>query len=74
VDLVTNLHYFEERYGAILAHHDEQRDSIASVRGTPFRRVEELYYNYVHSQNIEVHSMLHRIAAMPEVAQQPADE
>ena len=74
VDLDTNLHYFERRYDAILAQHDEQRDSITSVRGTPFRRVEELYYNYIGLQNIDVHSMLHRIAAMPEAAQQPADE
>jgi hypothetical protein len=74
VDLVVNLHYFEKRYGAILAQHNEQRDSMASVRGTRFRRVEDLYYNYIRSQNTEVHSMLHHIAAMPEVSKQSADE
>jgi hypothetical protein len=61
VDLVTNLHYFEGRYDAILAQHDEQRDSLASVRGTKFRRIEELYYDYINIQNTEVRSMLNRI-------------
>jgi len=74
VDLVTNLHYFESRYGAILAQHNEQRDSMASVRGTRFRRVEGLYCDYINSQTAEVQSMLHRIAVMPEVPNQPADE
>jgi hypothetical protein len=74
VDLVVNLHYFAERYGTILAQRDEQRDSMASVRGTRFRRVEGLYYDYIHSQNTEVHSMLNRIAAMPETSSQPAEE
>jgi hypothetical protein len=39
VDLNTNLHYFARRYDAILAQHDEQRDFMASVRGTQFHRV-----------------------------------
>jgi len=68
VDLNTNLHYFERRYDAILAQHDEQREAIASVRGTPFRRVESLYYDYVHSQSAEVQSMLNRIAAMSDIS------
>ena len=74
VDLIVNLHYFEERYDAILGQHDEQRDSLASVRGTRFRRVESLYYDYIRTQNTEVQSMLHRIATMPETSRQPADE
>jgi len=61
VDLVTNLHYFERRYDAILAQHNEQRDSMASVRGTRFRRVESLYYDYIHDQSTEVRSMLNLI-------------
>ena len=68
VDLNTNLHYFEQRYDAILAEHDEQRDSLASVRGTRFRRVESLYYDYIHSQSAEVQSMLKRIAAMSDIS------
>jgi hypothetical protein len=63
VDLITNLHYFESAYGAILAQRNEQRDSMASLRGTRFRRVEELYYDYIRSENVEVHSMLNRIAS-----------
>ena len=61
VDLVTNLYYFERRYDAILAQHNEQRDSMASVRGTRFRRVENLYYDYIHDQSTEVRSMLNLI-------------
>jgi hypothetical protein len=66
VDLVTNLHYFERRYDAILAQRDEERDSMASVRGTPFRRVESLYYDYIRSQSAEVQSMITRMAAIPD--------
>jgi len=66
VDLVTNLHYFEGRYDAILAQRDEERDSMASVRGTPFRRVESLYYDYIRSQSAEVQSMITRMAAIPD--------
>jgi len=63
VDLVTNLHYFEKRYDAILADHDERRDAMASDRGTPFRRVQSLYYAYIHDQSTEVRSMLNFIGA-----------
>ena len=74
VDLDANLHYFDRRYDTILAQHDEQRDTIASVRGTPFRRVERLYYDYIRTQRDEVQSMLNRIAAMPVTSHQHADE
>ena len=70
VDLDTNLHYFERRYAAILAQHDERRDSMASVRGTRFRRVEGLYYDYIHIQRAEVQSMLNRIVAMPTTSEE----
>jgi len=63
VDLNTNLHYFERRYDAILAQRDEQRDAMASVRGTPFRRVGSLYYDYIGTQSAEVQSMINRISA-----------
>jgi hypothetical protein len=71
VYLDANLHYFERIYEAILARRDQQRDAMASVRGTPFRRVEVLYYAYIRSQRSEVHSMLDRIAAMPVTSNQP---
>jgi predicted phosphoribosyltransferase len=47
---------------------------MASVRGTPFRRVERLYYDYIRTQRDEVQSMLDRIAAMPVTSNQHADE
>jgi hypothetical protein len=65
VNLDTNLHYFARRYDAILAQHDERRDAMASVRGSRFRRVELLYYDYIRAQRDEVQSMLVRVAAMP---------
>jgi hypothetical protein len=65
VDLLTNLRYFEKKYNTILVQHNQQRDSMASVRGTKFRRVESLYYDYIESQKAEVSSMLARIAVMP---------
>jgi hypothetical protein len=74
VDLDANLHYFEKRYDAILAQHDERRDTMASVRGTPFRRVERLYYDYIRTQRDAVHSMLSQIAAMAANSNQRAGE
>jgi hypothetical protein len=74
VDLDANLRYFEKRYDVILAQHDERRDAMASVRGTPFRRVERLYYDYIRTQRGEVKSMLSEIAAMHLSSKQPAVE
>jgi negative regulator of sigma E activity len=68
VDLNANLRYFEQRYDTILAQHDEQRDSMASVRGTRFRRVQSLYYDYIRLQSAEVQSMLKRIAAIADTS------
>ncbi|HKD35326.1 MAG TPA: hypothetical protein VKB78_00955, partial [Pirellulales bacterium] len=74
VDLFTNLRYFERRYEAILAQHDEQRDSMASVRGTRFRRVEGLYYDYIGSQKTDVQSMLRLLAVPAHTSDQSAEE
>ena len=64
VNLGANLRYFREKYEAILANHDERRDMIASVRGTPYRRVERLFYDYIETQRAEVGSMLARLPAL----------
>ncbi len=72
VDLDANLHYFEKKYDTILARHSDRRDAMASVRGTPFRRVERLYYDYVRTQRDEVRSMLARIAMPVENSSEPA--
>ena len=66
--LDTNLHYFHEKYDTILARHDERRDMLASVRGTPYRRVERLYYEYIRAQRAEVESMLGRLPGLEEHA------
>jgi hypothetical protein len=62
VDLDANLHYFGKRYDTILAGRHERRDTMASVRGTPLRRVERLYYDYIRTERADVRSMLARIA------------
>jgi len=36
---------------------------LASVRGTPYRRVERLYYDYIEAQRAEVEEMLGRLSA-----------
>ena len=64
VNLAANLHYFREKYDAILASHNERRDMLASVRGTPYRRVERLFYDYIKAQRTEVESMLARLSAL----------
>ncbi len=61
VDLAANLSYFRQKYQAILARRDQQRDMLASVRGTPYRRVERLYYDYIKAQRDEVDLMLARL-------------
>ena len=60
VNLGANLRYFRDKYDAILARHDERRDMLASVRGTPFRRIERLFYDYIQAQHAEVEFMLAR--------------
>jgi hypothetical protein len=64
VDLGTNLRYFREKYDAILAGRNETRDALASVRGTPYRRVERLHYDYIKKQRSEVESMLNRLSIL----------
>jgi hypothetical protein len=71
VNLDANLRYFHQKYDTILASHDEHRDMLASVRGSPYRRVERLYYEYIRAQRTEVESMLDRISALEDHADTP---
>jgi len=64
VQLDANLRYFRNKYDAILASRDERRDMLASVRGSPYRRLERLYYDYLHAQRAEVDFMLGRLSAL----------
>lgn len=61
VNLDANLHYFANKHDAILAKHSKQHDAMASVRGTRFRRVEQLYYQYINDQRDKLRSMLEDI-------------
>jgi hypothetical protein len=63
VDLDADFRYYDKQYDAILFGYDERCDTMASVRGTPFRRVERLYYNYIRSQRAAVRAMLARLEA-----------
>jgi hypothetical protein len=65
VDLDNNLKYFVERYDRILAAQDAQRDALASVRGTAYRRVERLYYDYIRTEQQDVRSMQVRLGETP---------
>jgi len=67
VNLAANLHYFRDKYDAVLASHDERHDMLTSVRGTPYRRVERLFYEYLKAQRSEVEAML---AKLPELEDQ----
>ena len=71
VNLGANLRYFHGKYDAILASHDEWHDSLASVRGTPYRRMERLYYQYVRAQRSEVEGMLDRLSTLEDQAERP---
>ncbi|MGH7062509.1 MAG: hypothetical protein ACREET_00375 [Stellaceae bacterium] len=72
VDLAANLHSYDKQYDAILGGYDERRDTMASVRGTPFRRVERLFYRYIRAQRDRVRSMLARLATTAGSAAAPA--
>jgi hypothetical protein len=63
VDLDADFRYYDQQYDAILSGYDERRDTLASVRGTPFRRIERLYYNYIRRQRAAVRAMLARLDA-----------
>jgi hypothetical protein len=67
VDLKSNLLYFRDKYDAILAAHDYSIDRLASVRGTPYRRVERLHYDYIQAQRQEVEGMLGRLSKLENV-------
>ena len=71
VNLDANLRYFREKYDTILASHDERRDRLASVRGTPYRRVERLFYEYIQAQRAEVEGMLDRLSSLEDQADTP---
>jgi hypothetical protein len=71
VKLGANLRYFHQRYDAILTSHYEQRDMLASVRGTPYRRVERLYYEYIREQRAEVEAILDRLASIEDQTDGP---
>jgi hypothetical protein len=68
VNLDANLHYFRDKYDTILANHNEGRERLASVRGTPYRRVERLYYDYIRAQRAEVEGMLDRLSSLEDQA------
>ena len=63
VDLGANLRYFRDRYDAILAGCRRRGGGLASVRGTPYRRVERLHCEYIEAQRADVETMLKRLAA-----------
>jgi hypothetical protein len=63
VELDENLRYFREKYDGILSSYNERREMLASVRGSPYRRVERLYYAYIEAQRAEVEAMLGRLSA-----------
>jgi hypothetical protein len=71
VNLGRNLHYFHDKYASILASHDERQEMLASVRGTPYRRVERLFYEYLKAQRAEVDSMLARISTLEDRGDEP---
>jgi hypothetical protein len=71
VNLAANLHYFRDKYEAVLASHDERHDMLTSVRGTPYRRVERLFYEYLKAQRSEVEAMLARLSGLEDQSDTP---
>jgi hypothetical protein len=71
VQLDANLRYFQKKYDTILTGRDEERDMLSSVRGTPYRRVERLYYEYIQTQRAEVAGMLDRLSSLEDQGDGP---
>src|SRR5262249_32425581 len=68
VNLSANLRYFYKKYDTILASHGEDRDRLASVGGTLYRRTERLYYEYIRAQRAEAEGMLDRLSSLEDQA------
>jgi hypothetical protein len=68
VELDANLRYFQEKYDTILKNQDKRRDMLASVRGTPYRRVGRLFYDYIKTERAEVEDMLDRLSSLEDRA------
>lgn len=74
VDLKTNLLHFCDKYDRILAAHDERSERLASVRGTPFRRLGRLHIDYIRAQRQDVETLLARYADLAAASGGPAAE
>jgi hypothetical protein len=57
-DLETNLRFFRDVYTAAIERHDYTREPLASVRGSPYRRVERLDLDYLRTQLQDVDDKL----------------
>ncbi len=64
VDLKANLQYYLDRYNHILDSHQEEFNSLASVRGTPWRRFSRVYHDYIVQQRDDVEAKLAQLAAL----------
>ena len=71
VQLDANLRYFQKKYDTILTSRDAERDMLRSVRGTPYRRAERLYYEYIETQRAEVAGMLDRLSSLEDQGDGP---
>ena len=71
VQLDANLRYFQKKYDTILTSRDAERDMLRSVRGTPYRRAERLYFEYIETQRAEVAGMLDRLSSLEDQSDGP---
>ena len=71
VQLDANLRYFQKKYDTILTSRDAERDMLRSVRGTPYRRAERLYFEYIETQRAEVAGMLDRLSSLEDQGDGP---
>jgi hypothetical protein len=60
--LKSNLLHFRDRYDRILKDHEYRIDRLASVRGTPYRRVGRLHLDHIEAQRRDVDGLLAQLA------------
>jgi hypothetical protein len=61
VDLEANLVAYAELYRSIEEKHEARHDPLASLRGTPHRRVSRLHLDYIRKERAETEALLARL-------------
>jgi hypothetical protein len=71
VDLATNLRAWQGRYAALIRAGDADRDGLATVRGSRYRRFARVHADYLRAQQADAERLLAQLAALAAPAPAP---